>query len=69
MIGPLDALPLWAIALIIFGLRIFDVRLGTFRTISVVHGRVRLAVLLGFFEIAIWVTAISVPRRILWTAE
>lgn len=59
MIGPLDALPVWAIALVIFTLRICDVTLGTFRTISVVHGRVRLAVLLGFFEIAIWVTAIS----------
>jgi uncharacterized protein YebE (UPF0316 family) len=50
---------LWALAVLIFFLRIADVSLGTLRTISVVNGRLRLSVVLGFFEILIWVTAIS----------
>jgi uncharacterized protein YebE (UPF0316 family) len=49
----------WALAGLIFLLRIADVSLGTMRTISVVNGRLRLSVLLGFFEILLWVTAIS----------
>ena len=55
----LQDISVWWIALAIFCLRIVDVSLGTMRTISVVHGRVRLSVLLGFFEILIWVTAVS----------
>ena len=53
------AAPVWALALFIFCLRICDVSFGTLRTISVVNGRLRLSVVLGFFEILIWVTAIS----------
>jgi uncharacterized protein YebE (UPF0316 family) len=49
----------WALAAIIFCLRVGDVSLGTMRTISVVNGRLRLSVLLGFCEILLWVTAIS----------
>ncbi|RUL85939.1 DUF2179 domain-containing protein [Tautonia sociabilis] len=52
-------LPIWAIALLIFGMRILDVSLGTLRTISVVQGRIRLSVLLGFFEVLIWVIGVS----------
>jgi uncharacterized protein YebE (UPF0316 family) len=55
----LEALPVWALAALIFGLRVVDVSLGTVRTISVVQGRVKLSVVLGFFEILVWVTAIS----------
>lgn len=58
----MDALlhaPIWVTALAIFSLRILDVSLGTIRTIAVVHGRIRASVALGFFEILIWVTAIS----------
>ena len=47
------------LAATIFVLRICDVSLGTLRTISVVNGRLRLSVALGFFEILLWVTAIS----------
>ncbi len=36
-----------------------DVSLGTLRTISVVHGRTRVSVVLGFFEVLVWVTAVS----------
>lgn len=54
-----SAMPTWGLALLIFFLRVGDVTLGTVRTLSVVQGRVRLSVFLGFFEILIWVTAIS----------
>jgi uncharacterized protein YebE (UPF0316 family) len=54
-----SSLPIWGLALLIFVLRVGDVTLGTVRTLSVVQGRVRLSVFLGFFEILIWVTAIS----------
>jgi uncharacterized protein YebE (UPF0316 family) len=49
----------WRLAGFIFFLRICDVSIGTLRTISVVNGRLRLSVVLGFFEILLWVTAIS----------
>ncbi len=51
--------PIWALAVLIFLLRIADVSLGTVRTIVVVNGRIRLSVFLGFFEILVWVTAVS----------
>jgi uncharacterized protein YebE (UPF0316 family) len=46
-------------ALLIFLLRILDVSMGTVRTLAVVSGRIRLSVVLGFFEVLIWVLAIS----------
>lgn len=55
----LESIPVWAVAAGIFALRIVDVSLGTFRTISVVHGRIRLSVVVGFVEVLIWVTAVS----------
>ncbi len=54
-----DSAPIWALALVIFLLRIIDVSLGTLRTITVVHGRVPVSVLIGFFEVLIWVFAVS----------
>lgn len=39
--------------------RIADVSLGTIRTIQVVQGRRALALLLGFFEVLIWITVVS----------
>ena len=54
-----SALPIWAVAALIFFLRIIDVSIGTVRTISVVHGRVKLAVFMGFFELLIWTAAVS----------
>ena len=45
--------------LLIFFARIFDVSLGTLRTISIVHGRTWMSFWLGFFEIIIWLTVIS----------
>ncbi len=40
-------------------LRICDVSLGTLRTILVVQGKKYLAAVVGFFEAAIWVIAVS----------
>ena len=38
---------------IFFG-RICDVSLGTFRTVSLVKGKTKMAALIGFFEVLIW---------------
>lgn len=45
-------------ALLIMCMRIFDVSIGTIRTILVVQGRKYLAASAGFFEVLIWVFAI-----------
>lgn len=52
-------LPMWGVAMAIFFMRVFDVALGTVRTIAVVHGHTRWAVALGFLEISVWITAVS----------
>jgi uncharacterized protein YebE (UPF0316 family) len=44
-------------ALLILVLRLFDVSLGTFRTILVVQGKKYLAASIGFFEVLIWIFA------------
>jgi uncharacterized protein YebE (UPF0316 family) len=54
-----DAVPVWLLALAIFLLRIVDVSFGTLRTITVVHGRVPVSVAIGFFEVLVWVIAVS----------
>jgi uncharacterized protein YebE (UPF0316 family) len=55
----LQDLSIWVLAPLICLLRITDVSLGTMRTISVVNGRIRLSVLLGFIEVLIWITGVS----------
>ena len=45
--------------LAIFCARVVDVTLGTVRTLSIVHGRMKLAFALGFVEISIWLVVIS----------
>jgi len=55
----LDSLPVLGLAILIFGLRVLDVSLGTLRTVAVVQGRLTLSVLVGFVEILVWITAIS----------
>ena len=45
-------------AMLIAGMRICDVTIGTFRTILVVQGRRFPAAVAGFFEVLIWVFAI-----------
>ena len=58
MIGEFNTYILFT-GIAIFFARIVDVSLGTLRTISIVHGRKRLAFWLGFCEIIIWLTVIS----------
>ncbi|MCX6164592.1 MAG: DUF5698 domain-containing protein [Ignavibacteriae bacterium] len=45
-------------ALLIMCLRIFDVSLGTIRTLMTVQGRKYIAGCIGFFEVTIWILAI-----------
>jgi uncharacterized protein YebE (UPF0316 family) len=52
-------IPVWLMCVVIFGLRVADVTLGTLRTVAIVKGHITPAVLLGFFELLIWVAAIS----------
>lgn len=44
-------------ALLIMGMRISDVSLGTFRTLLVVQGKKYPAAVVGFFEVLIWIFA------------
>jgi uncharacterized protein YebE (UPF0316 family) len=55
----LQNLPPWQLAILIFSIRVVDVSFGTLRTISVVQGRLLLSVVLGFFEVLIWILALS----------
>lgn len=52
-----ELLPLILSALLIFGLRIVDVSLGTLRIGFLVRGERRLAGLFGFFESLVWLIA------------
>lgn len=49
----------WGLALAIFALRIVDVSIGTVRTLAVVQGRIKASVILGFFEVFVWLVAVS----------
>lgn len=49
----------WLNALFIFGLRITDMSLDTLRVLFVVRGRKQIAWLLGFFQSAVFVIAIT----------
>lgn len=55
----LNTLPPLVVGILIFLLRIVDVSLGTLRTIWIVQGRAAIAVIVGFFEVLIWVLAIA----------
>lgn len=49
----------WFIPLLIFVARIGDVSIGTVRTVFVISGYRKTAVILGFFEVLIWVLAVG----------
>jgi uncharacterized protein YebE (UPF0316 family) len=49
----------WLMAALIFSLRVLDMSLDTLRVLFVMRGRKRIAWVLGFFQSAIFVTAIS----------
>jgi len=55
----IGSIPVWLLCIMIFFLRICDVTLGTVRTLSIVKGYLTLAVFLGFFEVMIWILAVS----------
>jgi uncharacterized protein YebE (UPF0316 family) len=59
MIEWVATIPVWLLCIAIFVLRICDVTLGTVRTVAIVKGYLSLAVALGFFEVLIWVLAVS----------
>lgn len=46
-------------ALVVFSLRVCDVSMGTLRTLTIVQGRTTLAITLGFFEVLLWILAVS----------
>jgi len=52
-------IPVVYFPLVIFGLRVCDMSLDTLRVLFVVRGRKPLAWVLGFFQSAIWVLAIT----------
>jgi uncharacterized protein YebE (UPF0316 family) len=52
-------IPVGLLCVVVFLLRVCDVTLGTLRTVAIVKGRISSAVVLGFFELIIWVAAIS----------
>lgn len=53
------ALPAFAITILIFVLRVSDMTLDTLRVLFVIRGRKSLAWILGFFQSALWVIAIT----------
>ncbi|MEW6074643.1 MAG: DUF5698 domain-containing protein [Planctomycetota bacterium] len=55
----LSELPVWLLGGAIFLLRIGDVSLGTVRTLAIVEGRITSSMVLGFFEVLIWIVAVS----------
>lgn len=53
------AIPAWIMPLAIFALRVTDMSLDTLRVLFVIRGRKLPAWILGFFQSAIWVVAIT----------
>jgi uncharacterized protein YebE (UPF0316 family) len=47
------------IGVVVFLARVADVSMGTMRTISIVQGRTKIAFILGFFEVSMWLVVIS----------
>jgi len=47
------------LGIVIFLARVADVTMGTMRTISIVQGRTKVAFLLGFIEVSMWLVVIS----------
>lgn len=55
----IQSMPVYLLAMLIFGLRIIDVSIGTVRTLAIVEGRLNLSVALGFCEVLVWILAVS----------
>jgi len=56
---PLDTIPFWVLGVAIFLLRIVDVSTGTLRIMAMVQGYRGVAAALGFFEVLVWIVAVS----------
>lgn len=52
-----------AVGLVIMLARMVDVTIGTLRVISVIDGRTKTSFLLGFFEVLIWLSVISLTLQ------
>lgn len=52
-------IPPYLVSVLIFGLRVTDMTLDTLRVLFVIRGRKPLAWILGFFQSALWVIAIT----------
>ena len=50
---------LWVIGILVFFARIFDVSIGTLRTVFIVRGKPQFAFFLGFVEISMWLLVLS----------
>jgi len=50
---------IWILGIVVFFARIIDVSVGTFRTISIIHGRTKVAFFLAFIETSIWLIVLS----------
>ncbi len=57
--GSFDVYAMVVLPFIIFLARICDVTIGTIRIIMINRGKRKIAPLLGFFEVLIWIVAIS----------
>jgi uncharacterized protein YebE (UPF0316 family) len=53
------AVPAWLIPFVIFALRVTDMSLDTLRVLFVIRGRKAISWVLGFFQSALWVVAIT----------
>lgn len=49
----------WILGILVFFARIIDVSAGTFRTISIVHGRTKIAFFLAIIETSVWLIVLS----------
>lgn len=56
----MDPLQTFGIGLLIMLARMCDVTIGTLRVISVIDGRMKVSFLLGFLEVVIWLSVISI---------
>lgn len=52
-------LPVWALTLVIFLLRVFDMSLDTLRVLFIIRGNRPWSWIFGFFQSLVWVIAIS----------
>lgn len=56
----MDFVTLIGVGLLIMLARVVDVTVGTLRVISVIDGRLKMAFILGFIEVVIWLSVISI---------